>query len=186
MSGQAKACARSMACPLPRCCPPAPWWLFGVATASKPTRVPWQAHRPPVGDGMIRSVKLWPARHAGPRSLRCSGTRRARYGQEEIKRVGSQTASVLLACELSFGSTCLSTSVGGRQGRDGGSAGKSAQAARLPAASRSYSGAGRKFRRGEFRQPSRISRSCWENPVARSGIQVLGGSAERMRHYRRF
>lgn len=102
------------------------------------------------GDGMIRSVKLWPAFGVGSRSLRWPGTRRDRHGQEEIKRVGSQTASVLLARASFFGPTCLSTSVVWRMGQEGGCASKYAQAARLPAASRSYSGAGRKFKRGEI------------------------------------
>lgn len=45
---------------------------------------------------------------------------------------------------------------------------------------------GESSREERFRQPSRISRSCRENPVARSGIQVLGGSAKHIWHYRRF
>lgn len=102
------------------------------------------------GDGMIRSVKLWPALGAGPRSLRWPGARRGRHGQEEIKRVRSQTVGVLLARELVFGPAYPAASVAGCRGWGAGFAGKRAMAARLPAASRSYSGAGRKFRRGEI------------------------------------
>lgn len=118
--------------------------------SEQPARVSWLAHRPPVGDGMIRSVKLWPALGAGPWSLRWPGARRGRHGQEEIKHVGSQTVGVLLARELVFGPARLATSVAGCRGWGAGFAGKCAMAARLPAASRSYSGAGRKFRRGEI------------------------------------
>jgi hypothetical protein len=57
---------------------------------------------------------------------------------------------------------------------------------RLPAAFGLYSEAGRKFTRGEIQRTSGISRSCREDPEARSGIQVQEGSAEPIRRYRRF
>lgn len=56
---------------------------------------------------------------------------------------------------------------------------------RLPAAFGLYSEAGRKFMRGEIQRTSGISRSCREDPEARSGIQVQEGSAEPIRRYRR-
>jgi hypothetical protein len=99
---------------------------------------------------MIRSVKLWPALGAGPRSPRWPGARRERHGQEEIKHVRSQTVGVLLARVLVFGPARPAASVAWCRGWGAGFAGKRAMAARLPAASRSYSGAGRKFRRGEI------------------------------------
>jgi hypothetical protein len=113
-------------------------------------RVSWLVHRPPVGAGMIRLAKLWLALRLGPWSLRWPMTRLRRHGQEEIKHVRSQTAGVLLALESAESPSCLSTSVVRRRGKEVGFVSKSALAARLPAASRWNSGAGRKFRRGEI------------------------------------
>lgn len=133
---------------------------------------------------MIRPVKLWLALRRGRRSLRWPKTNPEdqawrRLSASDLRR----PAFSLLPSPLTAQGAFRLRLVGARGRKPGSSA-----SPLWPLGYRLLPG--RTLEQGEssgeerLRQPSPISRRCREDPVARSGIQVQGGSAEPIRHYR--